>query len=181
MYKTFCMLFSLYALMRNVLQYTTWRAKNIKISKREETVQDMPPVPPVINPDWHTIWHPNTNKEEGNSLKTLTENLVRSLGIHNMTDRRRITLIVQAYMLYTKLLKEDSFVNFPSSLSTLDKQSDESKNHIVLLSKGTFHSLCTVVDRGTIYILIKRVSPFSGCLFCCPQRWRRCGWRFPKN
>ena len=190
MYKTFCMLFSLYALMRNVLQYTTWRAKNIKISKREETVQDMPPVPPVINPgtppscngfvlslvlthrhcslvslcslgvisvvsllsllslsvlslsvfffnpDWHTIWHPNTNKEEGNSLKTLTENLVRSLGIHNMTDRRRITLIVQAYMLYTKLLKEDSFVNFPSSLSTLDKQSDESKNHIVLLSKA---------------------------------------------
>jgi hypothetical protein len=136
MYKTFCMLFSLYALMRNVLQYTTWRAKNIKISKREETFQDMPPVPPVINPDWHTIWHPNTNKEEGNSLKTLTENLVRSLGIHNMTDRRRITLIVQAYMLYTKLLKEDSFVNFPSSLSTLDKQSDESKNHIVLLSKA---------------------------------------------
>jgi len=53
-----------------------------------------------------------------------------------MTDRRRITLIVQAYMLYTKLLKEDSFVNFPSSLSTLDKQSDESKNHIVLLSKA---------------------------------------------
>ena len=69
-------------------------------------------------------------------MKSLTENLVRSLGIHNMTDRRRITLIVQAYMLYSKLLKEDSFVNFPSSLSQLDQANDESKNHIVLLSKA---------------------------------------------
>ena len=136
MYKTFCMLFSLYALMRNVIQYTTWRRKNIKISKREETVQDMPPVPPVINPDWHTIWHPNTNANEGTSLVSLTERLVHSLGIHNMTDRRRITLIVQAYMLYSKLLKEDSFVNFPSSLATLDSTNEESKNHIVLLSKA---------------------------------------------
>ena len=136
MYKTFCMLFSLYALMRNVIQYTTWRRKNIKISKREETVQDMPPVPPIINPDWHTIWHPNTNQNEGTSLVSLTENLVRSLGIHNMTDRRRITLIVQAYMLYSKLLKEDSFCTFPSSLSSLDQTSDDSKNHIILLSKA---------------------------------------------
>ena len=89
---------------------------------------------PIVNPDWHTIWHANTNQNEGTSLVSLTENLVRSLGIHNMTDMRRITLVVQSYMLYSKLLKEDSFVNFPSSLSQLE--SEESKHHIVLLVKA---------------------------------------------
>ncbi len=136
MYRTFCMLFRLYALMRNVLQYTTWRRKNLKISKREETIQDMPPVPPVIDPDWHTIWHPSTNASEGASLVSLTERLVLSLGIHNMTDRRRITLVVQAYMLYSKLLKEDALADFPASLKVLDKTDEDSKNHIVLLGKA---------------------------------------------
>ena len=74
--------------------------------------------------------------EQDTSLVSLTENLVRTLGIHNMTDRRRITFILQAYMLYAKLLKEDSFCTFPSSLSSLDQTSDDSKNHIILLSKA---------------------------------------------
>merc|ERR1711871_1152777 len=67
---------------------------------------------------------------------SLTERLVLSLGIHNMTDRRRITLIVQVYMLYSKLLKEDAQAEFPASLQVLDKTDEESKNHVVLLGKA---------------------------------------------
>ena len=82
-YRTFCLLFRVYALIRNVLMYATWRRKALKISTREEEIQDMPPVclaasvkllglsilvprvccvsqvPPVADPDWWTIWVPN--------------------------------------------------------------------------------------------------------------------------
>lgn len=136
-YRTFSMLFRLYGLLRNVLQYTTWRQKNITISKREETIQDMPPVPPVINPDWATIWHPSTANSGGDKLVNITDRLVGSLGIRNMTNRRRITLLVQAYLLYRKLLAEDGRLQFPKSLKTLeDSERGGRQSHIVLLAKA---------------------------------------------
>lgn len=55
-YRTLCLIFRLYAVMENAINYSSWGRKGLKISEREENIQDMPPVPPVIDPDWHTIW-----------------------------------------------------------------------------------------------------------------------------
>ena len=62
---TTCILFSLYkiagqgfrmfALLNNVLHYTTWRPKNKKIKERFEKYADLPPVPHRPNPDWYEI------------------------------------------------------------------------------------------------------------------------------
>jgi len=124
--------------------YASWRPKNIKISEREETVQDMPPVPPIINPDWQTVWYESSAKGVGeDKVIDLTQALVSTLGISNSVERRRVNVMVQAYMLYIKLLSEDVKLGFPESLSRLDGSSHvQGQNHITLLQKAmeTFRS-----------------------------------------
>ncbi len=143
-YRTLCLLFRLYALLRNIIMYASWRPKNIKISEREETVQDMPPVPPIINPDWQTVWYESSAKGVGeDKVIDLTQALVSTLGISNSVERRRVNVMVQAYMLYIKLLSEDVKLGFPESLSRLDGSSHmQGQNHITLLQKAmeTFRS-----------------------------------------
>ena len=43
-YRTWCLLFRLYALLRNVIQYSAWVRKFIRISTREQDMHDIPPV-----------------------------------------------------------------------------------------------------------------------------------------
>ena len=45
----------MFALLNNVLHYTTWRPKNKKIKERFEKYADLPPVPHRPNPDWYEI------------------------------------------------------------------------------------------------------------------------------
>lgn len=39
------------------------RAQAVTIAEREENVHDLPPVPPIANPDWHNVWQPNPESE----------------------------------------------------------------------------------------------------------------------
>jgi hypothetical protein len=43
-YRTWCLLFRLYALLRNVIMYSAWVRKLIRISTREQDMHDIPPV-----------------------------------------------------------------------------------------------------------------------------------------
>ena len=43
-YRTWCLLFRLYALLRNVIMYSAWVRKFIRISTREQDMHDIPPV-----------------------------------------------------------------------------------------------------------------------------------------
>jgi hypothetical protein len=63
-YRTWCLLFRLYALLRNVIQYSAWVRKFIRISTREQDMHDIPPVPYVTDPNWMTIWHTNVNVQQ---------------------------------------------------------------------------------------------------------------------
>ena len=98
-YRTLCLLFRLYALLRNIIMYASWRPKNIKISEREETVQDMPPVPPIINPDWQTVWY-ELCRSWGRQSIDLTQALVSTLGISNSVERRRVNVMVSLHALH---------------------------------------------------------------------------------
>ena len=70
-------------------------------------------------------------------LIDLTQALVSTLGISNSVERRRVNVMVQAYMLYIKLLSEDVKLGFPESLSRLDGASYmQGQNHIKLLQKA---------------------------------------------
>jgi hypothetical protein len=132
-YRTFCLLFRLYALLRNVLMYATWSQKGLKISEREESVQDMPPVPPIINPDWQTVWYCNKDGIGEDDVLSNTERLVSDLCITSSVERRRVSVLVQAFMLYTKLLSENSLLSFPDNLQCLG---GDSQTHIILLNKA---------------------------------------------
>jgi hypothetical protein len=43
-YRTWCLIFRLYSLLRNVIMYSTWTRKYVKISIREQDMHDIPPV-----------------------------------------------------------------------------------------------------------------------------------------
>ena len=136
-YRTLCLIFRLYALVKNVIQYSSWRPKNIRISERESTVQDMPPVPPDVNVDWWTIWHINDSSDDTHTdLKGFTENLMEHLHIANRPEKRRLTNVVQAYLLYMKLLQENSHCNFPLVLRDVMRNKDDVAKTTELLVKA---------------------------------------------
>ncbi len=43
-YRTWCLIFRLYSLLRNVIMYSSWTRKYVKISVREQDMHDIPPV-----------------------------------------------------------------------------------------------------------------------------------------
>jgi hypothetical protein len=68
-YRTWCLIFRLYSLLRNVIMYSTWVRKFIRISVREQDMHDIPPVPYITNPDWFTIWHASTVEEDNDEVR----------------------------------------------------------------------------------------------------------------
>ena len=65
--------------LRNWLLYFTWRKKNRNIIDRLTTLDDTPPLPPIANPDWHTIFH--TSTDESNFRENHKKHLQTSAGI----------------------------------------------------------------------------------------------------
>lgn len=47
-YRTWCLIFRLYALLRNIIMYSTWVRKFVRISVREQDMHDIPPVILVV-------------------------------------------------------------------------------------------------------------------------------------
>ena len=168
-YRTLCLLFRLYALLRNILMYATWRPKNIRISEREETVQDMPPVPPIINPDWQTVWYPNPKGVGEDKVLHMTEDLVSRLGVSSSVDRRRVNVLVQAFMLYIKLLSEDRRLGFPKNLKALG---GDSHSHIALLdtAMGTFRD---ALQNTLQTILGEKWQPLNMSLLKIMRKWEK--------
>lgn len=70
-YRTWCLIFRLYSLLRNIIMYSTWVRKFVRISVREQDMHDIPPVPYVTNPDWYTIWHASKSEEDSDSVRLL--------------------------------------------------------------------------------------------------------------
>ena len=117
------------------------RRKKMTIAEREETVHDLPPVPPVSNPDWFSIW--NKNKVSDDKLTNdLTSELVKPLMvlITDPMERRRLRLLVRAFLMYRKLLIENSQVRLIQILRPADgapgdrtaRQLATSMNHLKL-------------------------------------------------
>lgn len=139
-YRTLSLAFRLYALLRNAMIYAL-RRKKMTIAQREETVHDLPPVPPVSNPDWFSIW--NKNKVSDDKLTNdLTGELVKPLMvlITDPMERRRLRLLVRAFLMYRKLLIENSQVKLIQILRPADgapgdrtaRQLATSMNHLKL-------------------------------------------------
>eukprot|EP00940_MAST-03C_sp_MAST-3C-sp2_P001237 g1237.t1 len=117
-YRTLCLFFRMYALMRNILMYSTWRPKKLKISYREENQHDLPPVPLTTDPDWATVWHTNTDeRDEGSTPKisAFTERLMRYVRMkeHDPIELRRNRYLIQAAALTLKLQNENRRLGFP--------------------------------------------------------------------
>uniref|UniRef100_A0A7S1C353 Uncharacterized protein n=1 Tax=Bicosoecida sp. CB-2014 TaxID=1486930 RepID=A0A7S1C353_9STRA len=116
-YRTFSLSFRLYALLKNVLQYSTWTRKNLAISVRESEIHDMPPVPPVAHPDWWSIWQPNEDTAKDDKLRSFTKKLVSEVVLEAPQDKQRLQSLATAYLIFQKLLQENEACSFPRLLA----------------------------------------------------------------
>jgi len=144
-YRTWELLFRLHALLKNVIEYSTWRRKNIKISEREAHIHDLPPVrasgdggaafslartcsaahtllcacaqvPPEKNPNWWTVWHANAGDGDDSRFKKLTDNIVKNLALDDDL-RNRMKSLASAYLMWQKLRLENASIQFPQMLA----------------------------------------------------------------
>lgn len=131
------------------MHYSSWTRKSVKISEREEFVQDLPPVPRVANPNWMTVFRSNTAEAGSDStLQSFVADLMRPLQISQPVELRRIRSVVQvrcvgeregapssprltlaavaqAHLLYQKLLVEDAHAEFPTAMIGFRRTTEE--------------------------------------------------------
>jgi len=84
-------------------------------------MHDIPPVPYVTDPNWMTIWHTNVNvQQQDGQLVDIVRRLCRPIAVKipDPTDRERFKLVTQASLMYNKLLRENSLVQFPNIIGT---------------------------------------------------------------
>ena len=120
-YRTMCLIFRLYALLENVINYSSWAPKRLRISTREETTQDLPPVPPLIDPDWYSIWHimadNSSNALLTNNMQKLCKRVLEPIKFTSPKDKRRLASMIQAYILFDKMMEENKRLGFPRCLT----------------------------------------------------------------
>jgi hypothetical protein len=141
-YRTLCLFFRVYALMRNILMYAPMRPKKLKISYREENQHDLPPVPHVTNPDWATIWLPNNSGDDESvpKISAFTERLMKYVNLEDPIEKRRIRCLIQAAAMIMKLHKENKRAGFKPGGKILDRAKDDMQvvTNAIEEARGTF-------------------------------------------
>jgi len=157
-YRTLLMFIRVNALFVNIILYH--RPKRPTIAFREDNSRDLPPCPPMANPDWFTVWHVNPTKLDESvaqkhawrpALEKAAKKLCKELN-RDATQTHRLECFVQAHLLLRALTEENATVEFPACLSEINRDPE--------IIEKCFKNLAASIDEQLRRCLGLRANSF---------------------